>query len=309
MNNMKIILVTGATGGQGGSVARALLKESKFQVRILTRDINSQKALVLQRAGAEIVKGDLGDKESLLAAMKDCYGVFGVTNFWEHFDKEYQLGKNLIDAVHQSGIQHFVFHTLANYHTLSKGKYRVPHCDIKAELEAYTRSLQLPATFVNIAFYYENFNNFFPLQKDNHGGYYFGFPQGDTKLAAASVEDLGGIVAPLFNNPGEYIGRTVGVVGADHTCDEYATILSKVLNKNIYYTYVPRNVYAAYNFPGAEELANMFEVQRLFIPNRQKEMEESYRINPAMQSFEKWVEKNKDKFIRHLNSMFEVGII
>jgi hypothetical protein len=125
----------------------------------------------------------------------------------------------------------------------------------------------------------------------------------------ASVEDTGKIVAPIFNNPAAYKGRVVGVVGADHTCAEYAAILSEVLGRNIYYTYIPRNEYAAYNFPGAAELANMFEVQRLYIPNRQQDLEESYRINPGMQDFEGWVRKNKFRFINYFNSQFEVMVI
>src|SRR6478735_7343876 len=95
----KLILVTGATGAQGGSVARALLADEHFSVRILTRNGSSPKALELKAAGAEVAQGDLDDTASLIRAMRGCYGVFGVTNFWEHFDREYQQGKNLIDAV------------------------------------------------------------------------------------------------------------------------------------------------------------------------------------------------------------------
>ncbi len=98
MSSKKIILVTGATGGQGGSVARHLLEEGRFAVRAFTRNVGSPQALALEAAGAEIVQGDLADKESLVAAMQGCYGVFGVTNFWEHYDKELDHGKNLVMA-------------------------------------------------------------------------------------------------------------------------------------------------------------------------------------------------------------------
>lgn len=309
MSNKRIILVTGATGAQGGSVAAALLKDDKFRVRVLTRKPQSQKALVLQRAGAEIVKGDMADIESLAAAMKDVYGVFGVTSYWEHFDKELQLGRNLIDAVNETGVQHLVMNSLPCYNKLSGGEFAVPEYDTKAKLEEYARSLDIPATFVGMGFYYENFLNFFAPQKDTHGGYYFGFPQGNAKLAMASVEDLGAIVVPVFNNPEKYMGRMIMAVGADLTGDEIAAIMSLVLNKQIYYNHIPRNIYAAYDFTGAEGLADMFEVQRLFVPNRQAAMELSYRINPSMQTFGHWVERNRARFIRHFNSLYEVGII
>jgi uncharacterized protein YbjT (DUF2867 family) len=297
MNQKKIILVTGATGAQGGSVAKALLAENNFTVRALTRNSESEKAMALQQAGAEIVQGDLDDIESIKNAMQDCYGVFGVTNFWEHFNNEYQQGKNLIDAVKTMQIEHLILHTLPDYSELSKGKYPTAHCDIKAALERYTKSLAIPATFVHVAFYYENFLNFFPLQKGEDDVYYFGFPQGDTKLAMVSTEDLGGIVLSIFNHPSVYIGRTVGAVAADNTCTEYAAVMSKVTGKNIRYKYIPRDIYASFTFPGAEEIANMFEVQRLHIPNRQIDMIESYGLNPGMQSFENWLRKNKQKLL------------
>ena len=308
MNSKKIILVTGATGAQGGSVAKALLNENKFAVRILTRNAKSPKAIALQEAGAEIAEGDLDDIQSLLPAMKDVYGVFGVTSFWEHYEKEYQHGKNLVDAVHQSGIEHFVYSTLTNYKQLSGGILSVPHCDLKAELEEYTKSLKIPATFMRIAFYYENFLSFFPLQKDENDNFFFGFPQGDTKLSIVTVEDMGGVVAPVFNHPEEYIGRVVGVVGEDLGCDEYAAILSKVLKQNVYYKYIPRDVYAGFGFPGAEELANMFEVQRLYIKDRQLDLIESYGLNPSMQRFEKWLEKNKEKFEPYISKQLQPAV-
>ncbi len=109
-------------------------------------------------------------------------------------------------------------------------------------------------------------------------------------------EDTGGIVRSVFNHPEFYIGRTVGAVGSDNNCAEYAKIMSRVLNQNIQYKYIPRAVYAELGFPGAEELANMFEVQRLFITDRQIDLIESYGLNTDMQSFEKWLEKKKDVF-------------
>ncbi|MDB5278709.1 MAG: NmrA-like family domain containing 1 [Ferruginibacter sp.] len=296
MNQKKTILVTGATGAQGGSVAKALLAENNFTVRVFTRNAQSEKALELQQAGAEVVTGDLDDIDSIKNAMHNCYGVFGVTNFWEHFEKEYQQGKNLIEAVKQMNVEHFVLHTLPDYNKLSNGQYPTPHCDIKAALQAYTNTQNIPATFMQVAFYYENFFTFFPLQKSADGGYSFGFPQGDTKLAMVSIEDLGPVVAAVFNHPAEYIGRTVGVVGADDTCYEYAATLSRVLEKKVNYHYIPRDEYAALGFAGAEELANMFEVQRLYIPQRQIDLIESYGLNPAMQPFERWLSKNKSRF-------------
>ncbi|MBS1564241.1 MAG: NmrA/HSCARG family protein, partial [Bacteroidetes bacterium] len=234
--------------------------------------------------------------ESIEKAVAGCYGVFGVTNFWEHFTKEFDHGLTLIDAVKRAGVQHFVFSTLPDYNKLSGFQIEVPHCDLKAELERYTVLQGIPSTFVHIAFYYENFVHFFPPQLGEDGQFHFGFPQGDTPLAMASVDDMGPIVAAVFGKPSSYIGRTVGVVGEDDTCTAYAATMTRVLGKPIHYTYIPKEIYATFNFPGAGELANMFEVQRLHIRGRRQHLQESYCMHPGMQSFETWLLRNKQQF-------------
>ena len=299
--------MTGATGAQGGSVARALIAENKFSVRVLTRNALSDKAIALRNAGAEIVVGDLEDIFSLQRAMKGCYGVFGVTNFWEHYGREYALGENLVRAVRDSGISHFVFHSLPDYFRLSGNKWSVPHYDMKAKLQLYIQWLDIPATFIHNAFYYENFFGRFPLQKDDDGGFFFGFPQGDTPFAMASVEDTGGIVASVFNNRQKFLGRTVGVVGADEPCADYALLMTEILGHRIKYKYIARDIYADLGFPGAEELANMFEVQRLYILNRRADLMESYQLNPSMQTFESWLIKHKSRFDVYFEAVLKAG--
>ena len=81
----------------------------------------------------------------------------------------------------------------------------------------------------------------------------------------------------------------------------YLTAL--ILKRDIFYKYIPRDDYAAFGFSGAEELADMFEVQRLFIPNRWADLMESYEMNPAMQTFESWLIKNKPRFDAYFNSL------
>ena len=296
----KIILVTGATGAQGGSVAKTLLRQGKFDVRIFTRDDTSPRAISLQHGGAEIAIGDFEDVESLKKAMEGVYGVFGVTDYDEHAEKEIVHGKNLIDSVKLSGIKHFVYSASPNYHKLSKGERSVPQFDIKAKLQEYTKSLGIPASFVHVAFYYENFISLFPLQRDKQQNLHFGFPQGNTRLAMASVNDLGGIVATILDHPAEYLGRTVGVVGEDRTCAEYANIMSKVLDRSVYYHHIPRDIFIGFDYAQAEKWADVFEVQRLYTNNHHIDLIESYGLNPAMQTFESWLQKNKEKVLAQI---------
>ncbi|MCW3087261.1 MAG: NmrA-like family domain containing 1 [Sediminibacterium sp.] len=305
MEQKKIILVTGATGAQGGSVARALLAGGKFSVRCLTRNAGSGEAKELAAAGATLVEGNLENIASLMNAMQGVYGVFGLTNFWEHFEKEYQQGKNLIDAVVNSNIDYFIYSSLPAAKQISNGQFSLPHFDIKAELQAYAKSLKPDSSFVHVAGYYENFASFCLPQKEADGNFYLRLPQGDTSYASVCVEDLGGIVSTLFDFPKVYKGRTVGAVGADMHCGEYAAILSKVLEKKIIYEAVSRDAYASLGFPGAEELANTYAFNKLFIPNRQLDLIESYGLNPSMQPFEKWVARNKSLIEQALNASAE----
>jgi len=297
----KTIFVTGATGGQGGSVVRHLLADGKFKVKALTRNPDSDKAKELKALGAELVKGDANDEAAMAEAMKGCYGVFGVTNFWEHFDKEYDHGINIINAVVKSGVPNFVLSTLANYEKITNGKFKVPHFDLKAKFQEHAASVKPDTIFIHVAFYYENFLSFFPPQKNEDGSLSFGFPQGDTKLSAVAVEDVGGIVNTIFNDPEQFYGKVIGAVGEDITGNEYADIMTKVLGKKFNYSYIPHDVYSKLDFPGAEELANMFEAQRLFVPQRQKDLEEAKRLFPGIRSFEQWLGANKDKFASVIN--------
>jgi uncharacterized protein YbjT (DUF2867 family) len=296
----KTILVIGATGAQGGSVARHLLARGEFTVRAFTRNPASDAANELRRLGAEVVQGSLDDRASVRAALEDVYGVFGVTNYWEHFAKELEHGRNLINAVAGSQVEHFVFSSLRSVYKESNGELSAPHMDLKYELEEYTRSLGIASTFVHVAFYYDNFFSFFPPQKSEDGTYRFGFPQGDTPLAGVAAEDIGGPVAAIFENPAGFIGKTVGIAGEDLTGRDFAAIMSAVSGKEVHYNHIPREVFAAFGFPGADDLADMFDFNRRFIPNRDADVRLSRTLYPAMQTFEQWAVNRRDAFARLL---------
>lgn len=288
----RTILVFGATGAQGGGVARNLLARGVFAVRAITRKPDSPAAQALRDLGAEIVQGDLDDPASLPAALDGVYGVFGVTNFWEHFDKEETQGRNLVEAVAAAKVQHFIFSTLPPIAKETSGALRSPHFDLKAEHEELARSLGIPSTFVHVPFYYENFLYFFPPRPAGDGTYQFGFPQGETPLAAISVEDVGGIVAPMFEQPGKYIGKVVKLAGDEIPASQYAEEMSAASGVRVTYAHVPRETFAALGFPGAEDLADMFEYYRLHIPSRVRDIEECRAVAPGLQSFREWITRN-----------------
>ncbi len=292
-----IVLVTGATGAQGGSVARHLLAGSDFAVRALTREPDSAAARALLEGGAEVVAGDLRDRPSVRAALRGCYGVFGVTNYWEHFAGEVEQGRNLLYALAASEIEHLVLSTLPSAHQRSGGTLDVPCFEGKAQLTRTARELELPATFVELAFYYESFLDLYPPSPDAEGTLSFGFPQGDTPLAAVAAEDLGGVVAKLLERPAEFLGATVDVVGDELPAAGYAREMSRALGRPVVFHHVPREVFAALPVAAAAERAATFELYRSFTPSRRAELERCRELYPEMQSFAAWMDRNRDRFL------------
>jgi len=302
MSTFTRILVVGATGAQGGSVARHLLQAGSYRVRCLTRHPDSPAAREFERLGAELAQGDLSDPASLRAALRGCDGAFGVTNYWEHFEREYDHGRNFVDALRASGVQHAVISTLPHVKLLSGGRLVVPHFDTKGHIEEYARGASLPATYVHVAFYYENFLKHFPPRRQANGTYVFGFPQGSTPLAAVAAEDVGGVVAAIFAESFWYRDKVVGIVGDDLRCDEYADIMHRVLGRSFAYRYVAHDAFAALDFPGARDLADMFEFNRQFIPNRRVDLAKSRELYPEVRPFERWLRGHVPAFERALAS-------
>jgi len=290
------ILVTGATGLQGGSVARHLLKLGKSEVRCLTRRPDSEAAKTLKQLGADVVKADLDDPASLISVLRGCTGVFGLTDFWEAFLREYHQGVNLIDAAAEAGVEHLVLSALPSAAKMTNGTIAVPHFETKARMEEHTRLRGVPFTFVHVAFYYENFINYFPPKRQADGSYGFGFPLANTALAALAVEDTGGVVTAIFEKRAEFIGETVEIAGDQMPAQKIAQIMSRVLGRRITYSHIARETYAALGFPGARELAEMFEFLRFYLPNRRAEIAQCRRLYPPMQTFEPWLQANSGKF-------------
>lgn len=296
MEQQKTILVIGATGAQGGSVAKSLLEEGIFKVRCLTRNPGSEKAIALQKAGAELVTGDLNNITSLSIAMRGVYGVFGVTGFCDQEAEEYQHGKNLIFAVVINRVSFFIFSSLPDMKKISKGAFDVPVFRVKHALEEYARSLKPDTSFIHVPDYYEHFFSRLLPQKSHDGNYYLQLPQGDAKYATVSASDIGGVVRTMFHHPAVYRKRTVGIVGSDMHCAAYAAILSKVLKKNILYQPVSKEEYAALGFADAAALADKHAFYAQHVQDRQLDLIESYGLNPEMQSFETWLTHNRSAF-------------
>ncbi|HET7239814.1 MAG TPA: NmrA/HSCARG family protein, partial [Gemmatimonadales bacterium] len=277
MADKKIIAVVGATGAQGGGLVRAILADrtGEFAVRALTRNTGSDKARALAAAGVEVVSADLDDQASLERAFAGAYGVFALTNFWEHFSPEKELAQagNQARAAKAAGVHHVIWSTLEdtrrwvplgdNRMPTLQSRYKVPHFDAKGEADNIFRILGVPTTFLLTAFYWDNLIHFGAgPQKGPDGRLAISFPLGDKKLPAIAVEDIGKAAYAIFQRGDEFINRTVGIAGEHLSGQEMADALSRALGREIVYNAVTPETYRGFGFPGADDLGNMFQFKR-----------------------------------------------
>ena len=310
MENKKVITVFGATGAQGGGLAKAILadKNSDFSVRAVTRDANSEKAKRLAQLGAQIVVADIDDVQSIKKALEGAYGAYFVTFFWEHFsvEKEQQEVANFIKAAKESHLKHIIWSTLEdtrNWMALDddimptlQGKYKVPHFDGKGEADKFFVDAGLPTTFLRTSFYWDNFIHFgMGPKKGEDGNYAITLPMDDKKLAGIAADDIGKCAYGIFKKGSETIGKTIGIVGEKLNGTEMAEKLSKAMGINVMYNNVSPETYRSFGFPGADDLGNMFQFKRDFNADFNGVRKEalSMELNPQLQNFDQWLSKNK----------------
>jgi len=310
MADKKIIAVIGSTGSQGGGVCEAILGDADggYACRAITRDPGKEKAQALASKGAEVVSADLDDVASLEKAFAGAYGVYGVTNFWEHFsaEKEKAQAKNIADAARAAGVKHVVWSTLEDTRKLMspddkrmpflQEKYRVPHFDAKAEADAYFQGL--PVTFLVTSFYWDNLYMFgMAPKKGDDGVYRWAFPLGDAKMAGLAAADIGKVAYGIFKAGQQYIGKTVGITSENLTMTQMSEQLGNGLGIKVEYNAVDADAYRGFGFPGADEMGNMFQVYRDFEAELlgARSAAAARSLNPEMQTFDQWLSGNKSR--------------
>ncbi|HUL02029.1 MAG TPA: NmrA/HSCARG family protein [Gemmatimonadales bacterium] len=310
MPEKKIIAVVGATGAQGGGVVRAIMRDKTgpFTARALTRDVKSDKARALAALGAEVVKADVDDAESLKRAFAGVHGAYCVTFFWAHMSAEREIAeaRSMAKAAKDGGVQHAIWSTFEdtrkwvplsdNRMPTLQGKYKVAHFDGKAEADAEFKKLAVPTTFLLTSFYWENLIYFGSGPKRGPDGKLaITYPMGDKKLPGIASEDIGKCAYGIFKRGREFIGKTVGVAGEHLTGAQMAAALSTVLGQEVRYNDVPPDVFRSFGFPGADDVGNMFQFKRDF--NKEycgaRSVEFSRSLNPELQTFAQWLAQNK----------------
>lgn len=245
----RVVLVIGATGRQGGAVARHLLRRGGFRVRALTRDPGKAPARELADAGAEIVRGDLDQPETLRPALEGVYGVFSVQNFWEAgYDREIRQGVAIAEAARDAGIEHFVYSSVAS---ANRGT-GLPHFESKWRIEQRIRELGLPYTILRPVFLMENWAR---MRDGIRAGTLSTPLSPGRRLQQIAVDDIGAFAALAFADPGRWLGRELDIAGDEPKMEETAQAFSRVLGREVRYVQVPWDEFAR---RAGEEAAKMW---------------------------------------------------
>jgi uncharacterized protein YbjT (DUF2867 family) len=248
--SIKKIFVTGATGQQGGAVARHLLKQPGFTVRAFTRDTTKGPAQALAHAGAELIQGDLDHASSYERALAGAYGVFSVQNALEAgYDREVRQGKALADAAKAAGVQHFVYSSVVS----ADRNTGISHFESKWQIEQHIHHSELPFTILRPAFFMQNWHNYM-REPILHGTLPLPLsPQ--TPLQQISIEDIGAFATMAFQSPSKWLGKTMELAGDEVTLMRVADLLTRAVGRPVSYVQVP---WEQFRQNAGEEMTRMY---------------------------------------------------
>jgi len=228
----KTVVITGATGKQGGAVARSLAGQG-FQIKAMTRKPQGDAVRALVQRGAEIVQGDLDDAESLKRVLEGAWGVFAVQNTWEAgVEREEEQGKRFALIAREQGVQHFVYSSVGSAHR----RTGIPHFENKWRVEETVRGLGFPShVILRPVFFMENLTSPWFL----HGDKLITSLEPDTMLQMIAVEDVGRFGAQAFTRAEELNGREIDLACDAATMPQTADILSAAFGRRIEFVRIP----------------------------------------------------------------------
>ena len=280
----KTIAVIGATGRQGGQVARHL-RQAGWHVRALTRKPESKKAADLKSLGMEIVQADMNDKSSLESAFRDAYGVFNMqAPVPGRIEVEIRHGKNVAQAAKKTGIQHIVYGSAG----LGNIKTGIEQWDAKIEVTQAMKDLGLPLTILRPVAFMELMSDpsYFPNASTWH--IWPKLTGADYKIAWISVQDVGAIAATAFANPDKYIGKELSLVADVKSLNECREIYREV--NGTYPSRFPMPMFLFEKFVG-KDIPNMWRWLRknpLTFDSSQTE-----EIHPEAMTVRSWLQSMK----------------
>lgn len=234
MNSDKAVLITGATGRQGGAVIRYMLPKG-WRLRALVFKADNATVEKLTEQGLDVVRGDLEDPASLERAVRGVYGVYSVQDFWSvGTEREVRQGKNIADAAKRAGVEHFVYSSAGG----AERNSGIDHFESKWEIENYIRKLGLPATMIRPVAFMENYY----IDQVEIGilkGKLSDPIRADKPYQTIAASDIGAFAALAFERPKEFIGEAVEIAGSELTNPEAAQVFSGVLGRPVKFQKLP----------------------------------------------------------------------
>ena len=244
------VLVIGATGQQGGSVARLLISRG-HRVRAFTRRGDSAAARQLQELGAELAVGNNEERESVTQAAQGMDAVYAMTSFFESgTEAEVRQGEQIADAVKAAGVGHLVFMSVGS----ADRSTDIPHFESKHRIEQHIESLGIPNTIVAPVFFSENLFSPWTLPGLVRGTLALPMPP-DRPLQQVSVGDISSFVALVLENPSRFLGRRIDIASDELSGRQAAEIMSNTTGRIIDYAQIP--IGKVYEM--SEDMARMYE--------------------------------------------------
>jgi uncharacterized protein YbjT (DUF2867 family) len=272
----RLILVTGATGRQGGAVLRHL-RERGFSIRAVTRDPEKPAARQLVGHNVEVEHADLDDPASIARALEGVYGVYSLQDWTRGVETEVRQGKNLIDAANRARISHVVYSSVgaADKHT------GIPHFDSKAAIEEHLRASGVPYTIIRPVFFIENWLG---IKSMVDGGAIAWPLSPEKRLQMIAVDDIGGFVAMAFEHPGRWQGRAIDIAGDDLSMGQIAQAFTRASGREVRYQQIP---WDQFEQRAGRELTTMYR----FFENKGYDVDISaIRTEyPNLTNFERWL--------------------
>lgn len=281
MSETRTIAVIGATGQQGGAVARNLLATGDWTVRAVVRNPEADAARALADLGAELVVADLDQPDTLRAAFAGVHGVYSVQGFMgpDGIDGEIRQGTAVADAAKDAGVAHLVYASIDG----AERDSGVPHFASKFAIEQHIESLGIPATMLRLVAFMDNFGTYAvpPLVDDEIVIAWP--PKSDTRIQLIAAEDIGVITATVFSDPDRFIGEKVVIAGDELSMTEMAQAFANVTGTPARYEESDIEQVRAYS----EDLAHMYE----FFETKgfQADLGEVRELHPGVRTLEDWI--------------------
>jgi len=276
----KTILVTGATGHQGGAALRHL-REKGFSVRALTRDPNKPQARALVGHGTEVVRGDLDDAGSIARAIEGVDGVFSVQGRSEGgVEAEIRRGIQVADTAKRARVSHFVYSSVG----AADRKTGIPHFESKFKIEQHVRNTGLHYTIFRPVFFMDNWLNMRAQIQEGE----LSLPlRPETVLQMIAVDDIGAFVTLAFTKPGHWDGRAVELAGDELSMSDLAVAFGRMLGREVRYRQIGWDEFEQRSGPEMTAMWRFFENSGfgVDIPTLRQEL-------PNMMTFERWLQSN-----------------